>query len=285
MTAGLMTFDELFALTPAGDGRWTAPATPRTGERVVFGGLVVGQAIMATAYGTRRCHALHGFFIGPGAFETPFDVSVEKMRDGGSFSTRRFEVCQGEHLLMAGYTSHHDGNDGPRHQMRMPDVPPPEHMESLDTVVTRRAEQLGKPVRRYLASELLQMRRMDVMPGSEKTGIVESALWFRAHSPIQGPAVLHQAAIGFASDVGLVHAGMLQQPNSYGQLQAASLDHSLWFHREAPADQWLLQLTRCTVMREGRGLSYASIFTPDGQLVASVAQEFLARYIKPAANA
>ncbi len=273
-----MTFDDLFALEPAGTDRWIAPGAPLTDERCVFGGLVIGQAIIAASFQTRRCHALHAFFIGMGAKQVPFEIAIERTRDGGSFSTRGIQIHQGERLLLAGYSSHHDGNDGPEHQAAMPDLPAPEDLENWYVLRAKQAERLGKPMRNYLADRMLDFRpvpRAAMGPGDP--GLTQ-AMWFRSREPYRDVLCFHQAVIGFASDIGPIHVGLQSHatPES-AHVQSASLDHSIWFHSEAPADDWLLHVLHSPVAGNGRGLSHGTIFTRDGRLVASVAQEFLAR--------
>ena len=270
-----MTFDALFAMTPAGPGTWIGPATPRTSEPRVFGGVLIGQAIVAASAQTQRCHALHAFFIGVGEMQAPFNVSVEKIRDGGSFATRRIDIRQDARLLLTGHTSHHDGDDGPEGHMAMPDVPSPETLQDQRVMRVNTAVASGKPVRRYLAEELL-----DIRPTPPAKPMQARAVWFRPRTPIEGGDAIHQAAMGFASDSGLVHVGL----RTYAQdidVQAASLDHNMWFHRAAFANAWMLHVQTAPSMSQGRGFSQASIFTRDGVLVASVAQEFLARRKKP----
>ncbi len=271
-----MTFDELFNLTGV-----AAPAVPRTDEPRLFGGVLIGQAIVAGSAGTRRCHALHGFFIGVGAMEVPFDVAVERTRDGGSFATRQTEIRQGEKLLWAGLSSHHDGDEGPEHAMAMPDLPPPEGLE--DQAVTRDRNALArcKTVRRFLPEVMLDARPVD-LPAAEPGGAQPArAIWVRPRAPVTGGQAVHQGVIGFASDVGLVHAGLLNHRRMGGEaLQVASLDHSMWFHREADVNGWMLHVQRTPSAGQGRGFSQGAVFTRDGLLVASVAQEFLARRMK-----
>ena len=274
-----MTFDDLFALTPDGPGRWTAPGAPPTDERIVFGGLVVGQAIVAASMEARRCHSLHAFFIGMGEKQRLFEISVEHTRDGGSFDTRHIQIRQGERLLLAGLSSHHQGNDGPQHEIAMPDVPPPDSVEDYTLLRARQSEQTGKPMKHYLADRMLKVRRLDAVPAASGDGALAHPFWTRSRQPIRGDNRIHQAAIGFASDLGLVPAGLQNHPRT--ELQTASLDHSIWFHREAAADEWMLQVMHSPVARDGRGLSLGSIFNQRGELVASVAQEFLARAARP----
>jgi acyl-CoA thioesterase-2 len=272
-----MTFDELFALTSDGRGGWMGPAAPPTDERMVFGGLVVGQALVAASLQARRCHAFHAFFIGMGAKQKLFEIAVHRTRDGGSFDTRRIEVTQGDRLLLAGYSSHHEGNDGPEHEISMPVAPAPESVEDFSIVRSRWSTEQGRPARDYLFEWMLDMRRVELRCEAFSGAETEPAFWFRSRTPITGAERIHQAAIAFASDVGPVYAGLMRHPRAEGELQTASLDHSIWFHRDARADEWLLHVIRSPVARNGRGLSQGSIFNRQGQLVASVAQEFLAR--------
>ncbi len=273
-----MTFDDLFRLTPDGPGRWIAPGAPPTDERCVFGGLVVGQAIIAASAETRRCHSLHAYFIGMGAKQQPFEIAVEPTRDGGSFSTRQTEVRQEGRLLLAAYTSHHDGNAGPEHQDGMPDVVAPEGLESLYARYRQHLERLGRTPRNYLAEGMLDVRAAAFKQARDSGPLEMRAIWFKPRIPIQGGPAVHQAAIAFASDVGLLRAGVEQHAEAgSGRFQTASLDHALWFHREASANDWMLHVHHSPVAAHGRGFSRSSIYTREGVLVASATQEFLAR--------
>ena len=273
-----MDFDELFALAPCGAGRWTAPAAPLTGEKRLFGGTLIGQAIVAASAGTRRCHSLHALFIGVGAMQHPFDVAVETTRNGGSFATRRVEIAQQDKLLLAAYTSHHDGDDGPAHQLAMPELPPPEWLDDQRLIRAKAAAARGTVTRHYLTDEMLDARPVELPPAASGPATPTRAIWFKARAPITGGPDIHRAAIGFASDMGLIHAGLLEHFRGGGfPVQAASLDHSIWFHRDADANGWLLQVQSAQVAALGRGLSRADIYTRDGTLVASATQEFLAR--------
>jgi acyl-CoA thioesterase-2 len=214
---------------------------------------------------------LHAFFIGVGEMEAPFSLTVEKIRDGGSFATRRVEIHQGARLLLTGHTSHHDGDDGPDGQLPMPDVPPPERLEDQRVTRANRAGSSGNPMRTYLSESLLDARPILLTHPARAR-----AVWFRPRMPIEGGCDIHQAVIGFASDSGLVHVGV----HTYAQdvdLQAASLDHTIRFHRDSSANDWMLHVQTSPSMAQGRGFSQAAIYTRGGVLVASVAQEILAR--------
>ncbi len=270
-----MNFNDLLVPTQTTGSTWTAPGVPRTDEPRLFGGVLIAQAILAASAGTPACHALHAFFIGVGEKEQPFDITVTRTRDGRSFATRHIEITQAGRLLLAGHSSHHNGDAGPAHQADMPDVPPPEGLEEQQVVRARRAVAAGRPARTYLLDVMLEVRPVEL---PQTAAHPERALWFRPRAPFHGDASLHRAVIGFASDVGLVQVGLLNHGrNENPAVQAASLDHSIWFHGDASADDWLLHVQRSPVAREGRGFSQGSVFSRDGRLVASVAQEFLAR--------
>ncbi len=272
-----MTFDNLLTLTPTSNG-FAAPAAPATDEQRLFGGLLIAQAVMAASADTRRCHALHALFIGAGVMQQPFDIGVEHTRDGGSFATRRVEIRQGERLLLSAISSHHDGDDGPEHQSVMPDLPPPEGLEEQSTIRARVAQVRGADFRRYLPEELLDARPIELPPTEPGSEQPARAIWFRPRTPFADRQDLHRAVIGFASDTGLVRVGLLNHRRAGGApVQAASLDHSIWFHRDASSLDWMLHVQRAPNAAHGRGLSRAQVFTRDGILVASVAQEFLAR--------
>ena len=273
----ILGFDELFRLVPVGAG-FVAPGAPLTDEQRLFGGLLIGQAIVAASSLTRQCHALHAFFVGVGVMQAPFDIAVQRIRDGGSFATRQVDIRQGERLLLSALTSHHDGDDGPQHQSVMPDLPTPEGLLQQTIIRARHAEAQGTTGKHYLPDELLDARPIELPPTEPGSEQPARAVWFRPHAPFADRPELHRAVIGFASDMGLVHVGLLNHRRTGGgPLQAASLDHSIWFHRDASAADWMLLVQRAPNAAHGRGLSRAQVFSRDGTLVASVAQEFLAR--------
>ena len=277
-----MTLFDLLRFTPAGPDAWTAPGAPPTNERVVFGGLVVAQAIMAASIETRPLHSLHAFFVGGGEKERAFEIKVERSRDGGSFATRHIAIRQGERLLLAAYTSHHDGDEGPEHQVAMPHMTPPEELEDFSAVRQRRDVEAGRPVRHYVADQVLDVRHVDIALEAPQ-GEATLAVWFRSREALADTQALHQAVVAFASDVPMVFAGLKNHPRpaSGATLQTASLDHSIWFHRPVRADEWMLYTVASPIVHHGRGLSHGSIFNRQGELVASVAQEFLARSGRP----
>ncbi len=283
----MMSFDALFALAPAGADRWCAPQPPQTDEPRLFGGLLLGHMVTATSVDASPCHALHALFVGAGSKSAPMELAVTRTRDGRRYATRQIELRQQDRLLLTGFTSHHGGDEGPEHQLAMPDVAEPDALEDQRVLRARRAEASGKPARNYLAEAMMDARPIETPLGQEHGIEGRRAIWFRPRLPIRGGLAVHQAAIAFASDLGLVHVGLQAHAvlGDRAPLQAASLDHSLWFHREASANDWMLHVQRAPVAAHGRGLAHAMIFSRDGRLVASAAQEFLARRKRPAASA
>ncbi len=275
-----MAFDDLFALSSGGPSTWLAPGVPDTDEKRLYGGLLLGQAVVAGSADTRRCHALHALFLRSGGKRQTFEADVERVRDGRNFSTRRITIRQGDRVLLEAYSSHHDGEPGPRYGDTMPVVPPPEALE--DQYLCRRnlALEQGVPCPDYLAERLLDARPIESDPDPSRRTEGRRSMWIRPRRPISGPIAIHQAAIAFASDLGLVHVGLqAHRALGGGRLDATSLDHGIWFHREAKADDWMLHVQRAPIVTDGRGFAEASIFARNGQLVASAAQEFLARNI------
>jgi acyl-CoA thioesterase-2 len=273
-----MTFDQLFDLNPGDENWWAGPSAPLTEEPRLFGGVLIGQAVIAASANTSPCHSLHVFFIDAGLKDVPFHITVEPARTGRSFAVRHIRTEQKGRPLLVGYSSHHAGDRGPEYQITMPDVPPPENFEDQRDVRTQKAKKLSRTPSHFLGHEMLDVRHAGTLNPKQDSMGTRCALWFRPRSPILGALDVHQATIGFASDLSLVHGRLSSHFTAGGlALQHTSLDHSLWFHRKAACDDWMLQVMQAQICTEGRGLSRAAIFTRDGQLVASVAQEFLAR--------
>jgi acyl-CoA thioesterase-2 len=244
------TFTTLFALTGSSTGSLRAPAVPETDEPLLFGGISIGQAIIAVSREAACCHALQTHFVRAGKSEEPFDITVESTRDGGSFTLRRFEIRQSSELLSVGYSSHNKGDHGPDYQSKMPDLPSPERLEDQRDLRAHRAASAGKVCRRYLAEEMLDIRPIE-LPSAQGEG--HRAIWFRPRTPIDGADVLHRAAIGFASDVGLIHVGLQTHAlHGGGVLQTASLNHAIWFHRPTSANDWLLHVQNSGTIAQGR---------------------------------
>lgn len=275
-----MDVETLLTPTALGDDRFSGPPAD-LGDWRTFGGLLAAQAMMAAAatVGDRPCHSLHLLFAGAGKEGEGVDIAVDRVRDGARFAQRRIEVGQGDRRLVTALASFHAGDDGPEHQVAMPAVADPETLEDQRGIRLRNAAARGVEARRYVAEELLDARPTGQMVDRTRGVEGRRQLWFRARRALSGKPILHQALIAFASDMGLVSTGMLAHNELGGgaPLDAASLDHAIWFHKPARADDWLLHAERAPVAAGGRGLSLGEIFDRSGRLIASVAQETLLR--------
>jgi acyl-CoA thioesterase-2 len=253
-------------------------------ERRTFGGLLVAQALVgaSSTVHQRPAHSLHLLFLTPGAARQQTTVKVERLRDGQRFSARQVQLLQSGKTLASGLVSFHQGDEGPSHQVQMPDAPDPETLEDQRDLRRRNAELRGKPARHFIAEELLDSRPVE-LPLDRTQGVEGRRFhWFKTRQMLAGGPILHQAMIAFASDMGMVHVGLRvhHQLGDSRAIDAASLDHAIWFHQPARADEWLLQVQRSSVTGNGRGWSRSFIFSRSGILVATVAQEFLARNVK-----
>ncbi|MDR0787352.1 MAG: acyl-CoA thioesterase II [Gemmatimonadota bacterium] len=250
----------------------------------VFGGQVLAQALAAarhTVDDPRDAHSLHGYFILPGDVNAPIVYFVDRLRDGGSFTTRSVTAIQHGKAIFNLAASFHREEEGVEHQASPPEVPAPESLEDERTLFLRRPEPLPERLRVVLMDDQpIDFRPVD--PVDPLTPAPHSPLrrvWFRARGKVEGPPALHQAILAYASDYGLLttalmpHAMSLYTPN----LQVASLDHSLWFHRSFRVDEWLLYVVDSPSASGARGFARGSIFDRAGNLVASVAQEGLVR--------
>jgi len=258
---------------------------PDTMLQRVFGGQVAAQALVAgarTVEGDRFVHSLHSYFLRPGDTAVPIVYDVERIRDGKSFSTRRIVARQhgrGIYFMTASFQVPEDGFE---HQDVMPDVPSPEESVDLGELFGRRSGRDGNDwTREWAALDLRYIgdsRPGGSIPGDERPS--QSRLWIRVNGDLGDEELLHRAAFTYASDMTLLgstlvpHGLMVSDP----RMQSASLDHTIWFHRPFRADEWLLYDQASPSASGARGLAFGRLFTQDGVLVASVAQEGLIRY-------
>ncbi|WOR15132.1 acyl-CoA thioesterase II [Hyphomonas sp. FCG-A18] len=261
-----------------------------TNQRV-FGGQVIAQSLVA-AYRTvdtetRTLHSMHAYFIRPGDPSIPIIYEVDRSRDGGSFTTRRVVAIQHGKQIFNLAASFHKQEEGWHHQHDMPDVPKPEELENRiehrQRIVDRIPERYRKDWLRARAVEIREVDPLDpVTP--EKTNDVQH-LWFRVARPIDEQPWLHHCLMAYASDMALLGTGNRRHGVSWmsGELMSASLDHAMWFHAPIKFDDWHLYTMDSPYAGGARSFNRGSVFTRDGQLVASVAQEGLMRPIKPRA--
>ena len=259
------------------------------GSKRVFGGQVLAQSLVAagrTVEEDRHAHSLHAYFILPGDVAAPIVYQVERLRDGGSFTTRRVTAVQHGRPIFNAAVSFHRDEGGLDHQAPMPPVPGPDGLPS-EVELARQLEHLFPDSLKavYTAERPIEWRPVDpINPfAPERREPPVNHVWIRAVDAVPGGLVMQQAVLAYASDYGLLGAALLPHGRSFLQrdLQAASLDHALWFHRPFRADEWLLYTMDGPSAAGALGFTRGTLHTRDGRLVASVAQEGLIRVVEP----
>ncbi len=253
----------------------------------VFGGQVIGQALVA-AYRTvpeRACHSLHAYFLLGGDPKAPIIYEVDRIRDGGSFTTRWVKAIQHGEAIFSMGVSFHKVEGGYEHQAVMPKVPMPEELASEKDVREKVMPMLPEAVRKYYERERpIELRPVEYMRYlSRDYREPKFNVWMKSVSPLPDDPVIHRCVLAYASDMGLLDAALIPHGRSVfsRSIQPASLDHALWFHRPFRADDWLLYSQDSPNANNARGFSRGQFFTRDGTLVASVAQEGLIRKKDP----
>jgi acyl-CoA thioesterase-2 len=254
------------------------------GSGRVFGGQVFAQALVAaqrTVAGGRDAHSVHGYFLRAGDLKTPIIFFVDRPRDGGSFTSRRVTAIQHGEAIFHLSASFHTAEAGLEHQAPMPDAPPPESLAPELDLIREMADRIPEPLRGVLTQD----RPIDFRPVRPADPFVAERreptrqIWFRAMAPLPDERILHQAVLAYASDYGLLPTALNPHGVSWRdrRLQIASLDHSLWLHRPFRADDWLLYTMDSPTAAGARGFTRGAVYTRQGELVASVAQEGLMR--------
>ena len=254
------------------------------GSGRVFGGQVLAQSLVAaqrTVEEGRVAHSIHGYFILPGDLDAPIVYFVDRLRDGRSFTTRRVTAIQHGRAIFNMSASFHVREPGLEHQLPMPNVPGPEALRSELEVIRERADVLPIGLREVVTQDRpIDFRPVEhIDPFNPEPRPPVKHMWLRAVGTMPDDPLLHQAVLAYASDYGLLgtalqpHGRTFRNPN----IQVASLDHALWFHRECRVDDWLLYAIDSPAAAGARGFTRGSIFTREGTLVASVAQEGLMR--------
>jgi acyl-CoA thioesterase-2 len=254
------------------------------GTPSVFGGQVLAQALIAAARTVeegRTAHSLHGYFILPGDVKKPIVYFVDTLRDGKSFTTRQVTAIQHGRAIFNMSASFQVTEPGPEHQAEMPDVPGPEELPSELERVRAVADRIPESRRALFTQERpIDVRRVgeiDLFRPEPQPPVRQA--WFRALGEMPDDLLSHQSVLAYASDYGLLGTALLPHGLSFNmpKLQAATLDHAIWFHRPFRADEWLLYVSDSPSAAGGRGFTRGSIFTRDGRLVASTVQEGLLR--------
>jgi acyl-CoA thioesterase-2 len=253
----------------------------------IFGGLVIGQALQA-AYKTverRICHSLHCYFIRPGDPSVPILYDVDRARDGRTFTTRRVTAIQHGAQIFNLAASFQVPEDGVEHQDTMPDVPTPDQLAPEADFRKAFTDKLPPKMREMaMRPRPIDMRPVDPQDFMQPKVLSSTQnVWMRATTPLGDDVVLNQCVIAYASDMSFLSTSM--RPHGMGWqtpgLQSASLDHAIWFHRHSQFNDWHLYAQKSPSGSGGRGFNLGEIFSQDGTLVASTAQEGLIRFRPP----
>jgi acyl-CoA thioesterase-2 len=298
MTSPVSELIELLSLERLEDNLFRGQSRD-IGTKYVFGGQVLGQALsaaQATLSEPRAAHSLHAYFLRAGDIDHPIVYDVDRTRDGGSFSVRRVSAIQHGQPIFVFAASFQQAEAGATHQLSMPEVPRPEEIEPSPTVPPEVLARLPTKVQRWLSRMgPFEFRHVDVTGQGPRDELNPpkrppyQQVWFRLGERVGDAPELHRALLAYASDFHLLGTATFPHGISYYQpnVQMASLDHALWFHRPFRADEWLLYSIDSPSAQGSRGLARGLVFDRDGQLVASTVQEGLIRVARDeqAANA
>ncbi|MEO1103562.1 MAG: acyl-CoA thioesterase II [Pseudomonadota bacterium] len=257
--------------------------SPQVGWQRVFGGQVIGQALVAsnrTVEG-RTAHSLHGYFLRPGDPAVPIIYEVDRIRDGRSFTTRRVVAIQHGEAIFSMSASYHRQEEGLSHQVDAPDVPGPETLpdeEAMRDIVMRTAPE---NVKRYFMRERpIELRPLELRHYTTNDRLrPQQYVWVRATDELPDDPATHQAVLAYLSDMTLFDTALFAHGLSVFDrtMQVASLDHAMWFHRPFRADRWLLYAQDSPSSSGAKGFTRGLIYSREGVLVASTTQEGLMR--------
>ncbi len=251
----------------------------------LFGGQVLGQSLSAatqTVDPERIVHSLHAYFLRPGDPLKPIVYKVERLRDGGSFNTRRITAIQHGNPILSMEASFQKQENGFEHGVDMPKgIPGPEGLQNDEERAQLIADKIPAHIRdKMLADKPIEVRPVAPLnPFSPEVSKPQQHIWFRAAGELPDAPAVHKYMLAYASDFRLCTTSL--RPHGYSfmhpKMQVASLDHAMWFYRPFRFDQWLLYTMDSPMAVNGRGLNRGRIYTQDGLLVASTAQEALIR--------
>ena len=254
---------------------------PDSVRQRVYGGQVAAQALIAggrTVENEFHVHSLHSYFLRPGDYHVPIIYDVERIRDGRSFATRRVMARQHGRPIYYQTLSFQRLEKGFEHQDAMPSVPPPEKgIDFIELIGKRDADEGAALVKEWAALEVRHLGTSSMGLEEDLDHPSKAQMWIRIRDGLDDDPVHHLAAFTYASDVSLLGASLAAHGTDGSKVQMASLDHTVWFHRPFRADEWWLYDQWSPFAGGSRGLSLGRVFTPDGTLVATVAQEGLIR--------
>ncbi|RPF27735.1 acyl-CoA thioesterase [Georgenia muralis] len=280
----MATVLRILRLGRLGPDRFTGTSLPQLSGRI-YGGQVLAQSVLAAhatlpADGARQLHSVHGYFLRPGKVDLPISFAVERLHDGRSFSTRRTHALQQDKPILSLISSYQEDQPGRDHASTAPAAPDPETLRSAITLFG----EIDHPVAKFMSSiAAFDIRHVDQDVYLRPAGSAERTqmLWMRARSPL--PAGLtqlqHRALLAYACDQVLLEPVLRRHGLSWRTrgLSVASLDHSMWWHRDVAVDDWLLFVQDSPSAQGGRGLGTAQVFDRAGTHVATIAQEGMVR--------
>jgi acyl-CoA thioesterase-2 len=278
--ATLTELIDLLDLEKLDDGLFRGRQLENTGFVRVFGGQVAAQALVAaqlTVPEERHVHSLHSYFLLGGDLSIPIIYDVENVRDGGSFTTRRVAARQHGAIIFYMTVSFQRVEDGFDHQDEIPDVPSPDESTPLTDVIRA----VNPDAADWWVKEWSAIDARLVTGGDDSA---TQRLWFRFAGTLPDDRRLRNAVLTYFSDLTLLGPTLLPHGRvvSSPDMQVASLDHTIWFHRPAEANQWFLYDQHSPSASRGRGLAIGRVFSEDGDMVATIAQEGLIRQVDPA---
>lgn len=288
MAAVLDALLELLALERIEENLFRG-ASQDLGWGTVFGGQVLGQGLSAAAQTVpteRHVHSLHAYFLRPGDVRRPIVYDVDRIRDGHSFTTRRVVAIQGGRPILNMSCSFQIEEAGFEHQDPMPEVAAPESLPSERDRAMALAAKLPRPVRERITAE----RPFDIRTTDPETDPFQPEprpprrmAWMRTIAPLPDAPALHRYLLAYVSDFAFVGSALLPHGVSWltPGMQIASIDHVIWFHRPLRCDDWLLHVMESPAAQGARGFVRGQVFSRDGRLVASTAQEGLIRQRLP----
>jgi acyl-CoA thioesterase II len=250
--------------------------SPESGNwQRTFGGHVAGQSLVSavrTVDPLYQVHSLHGYFLRPGDAKAPTVFLVERIRDGGSFCTRRVNAIQHGETIFSMSASFQTDQSGIEHQDTMPSAPPPDDLPEMTSM--KAFDDAGFRQFEEWDIRIVPRERLQRLPGKAS----QQQVWFRHRDPLPDDPVLHICALAYMSDLTLLGSAQVNHLAEREHLQVASLDHAMWFMRAFRADEWLLYDQSSPSACGGRSLTQGKIFNQYGEMVAAVMQEGLTRY-------
>ncbi|MDT5322974.1 MAG: acyl-CoA thioesterase [Mycobacterium sp.] len=240
-----------------------------------FGGHVAGQSLVSavrTVDPRYQVHSLHGYFLRPGDARAPTVYLIERLRDGGSFATRRVNAVQHGETIFSMSASFQTDQSGIEHQDPMPAAPPPDDLPGFRSGGT--FDEAGFAQFAEWDVRIVPRDQVALLPGKAS----QQQVWFRHTDPLPDDSVLHICALAYLSDLTLLGSAQVNHPDERKHLMIASLDHAMWFMRPFRADEWLLYDQSSPSACGGRALTQGKLFNQYGEMVAAVMQEGLTRY-------